>query len=209
MLKPKQGIEQNERPILTRYALRIHRRKTPSFSDPFSKLEQTVTKLQVAVGFTNEQIAALPPPLLKIRELEQDNSRLQKENEELRRLLTDPNSRTLSSDATRRSGSIGTYPDARACDRDYSLKRRKSDGIYISPGNTPPHGHESSRPPPPLTIPQPMSHHYGNMNSSPNGHGNQGGSLFNLHAPAFQMPNTPSGSSATSSPPFSASIFPS
>jgi len=131
---------------------------------------------------------------------------LQKENDELRRLLTDPSSRTLSSDSTRRTASIGTYADTRGGDRDYSLKRRKpGDGVYISPSDTPPHGNESSRPPPPLTIPQPLSHHYGNIGSSSTAHGNnnQGGSLFSLQAPPFQMPNTPSGSSATSSPPFS------
>lgn len=91
------------------------------------QLEQTVTKLQIAVGYTTEQVSALPPPLLKIRELEQDNARLQKENDELRRLLQ-PDSRT---DASRRTG-VATYQDPRTCDRDYNLKRRKAqDGVYI------------------------------------------------------------------------------
>ncbi|KAF8153300.1 hypothetical protein B0H34DRAFT_723015 [Crassisporium funariophilum] len=181
-----------------------HRAKRKAYID---QLEQTVTKLQIAVGYTTEQVSALPPPLLKIRELEQDNARLQKENEELRRLLTDSSSRgSLPSDATRRTST--TYQDSRACDRDYSLKRRKQghqDGVYISPSDTPPHASEASlRAPPPLTIPQPLNHHYGTMSSnSTNHHGGQSASLFNLHAPAFQMPNTPSGSSATSSPPFS------
>lgn len=92
-----------------------------------------MTKLQIAVGYTAEQVSALPPPLLKIRELEQDNARLQKENDELRRLL-DPNGvRSLASESTRRT-SLGPYGDSRACDRDYSLKRRKGghqDGVYI------------------------------------------------------------------------------
>ncbi|KAF8179916.1 hypothetical protein BJ912DRAFT_855478 [Pholiota molesta] len=195
MLKHKPDIEQRERRTLTKY------------------LEQTVTKLQIAVGYTTEQVSALPPPLLKIRELEQDNTRLQKENDELRRLI-DPNSRALASDSTRRT-SLGAYQDSRACDRDYGLKRRKGgqDGVYISPSDTPPHGMESSsRPPPPLTIPHPSAHHYGGnggMSSHSHTASNQNGSLFNLHGtPTFQMPNTPSGSSATSSPPFSASIFP-
>ncbi|KAF9484296.1 hypothetical protein BDN70DRAFT_989746 [Pholiota conissans] len=184
-----------------------HRAKRKAYID---QLEQSVTKLQIAVGYTSEQVSALPPPLLKIRELEQDNARLQKENDELRRLL-DPNSRALVSDSTRRS--LGPYQDSRMCDRDYSMKRRKAqDGVYISPSDTPPHGFESnSRPPPPLTIPQPSTHHYGGaLSSSSHSHtGNQNGSLFNMHGtPTFQMPNTPSGSSATSSPPFSASIFP-
>ncbi|PPQ81371.1 hypothetical protein CVT25_015892 [Psilocybe cyanescens] len=185
-----------------------HRAKRKAYID---QLEQTVTKLQVAVGYTTEQIQSLPPPLLKIRELEQENSRLQKENDELRRLLTDPNSRALSSDSGRRP-SIGSYQDSRSGDREYLIKRRKAghqDGVYISPSDTPPHVSEPSRPPPPLTIPQPLSHHYGsNIGSSSNHNSSTQSSLFNLHAPAFQMPNTPSGSSATSSPPFSASLFP-
>ena len=67
--------------------------------------------------------------------------------------------------------------------------------------------------PPPLTIPQPLSHHqYSNIpshnSSSAHGVSSNGSSLFNLHAPAFhQLPNTPSGSSSTSSPPFSASVL--
>ncbi|PPQ68802.1 hypothetical protein CVT26_001717 [Gymnopilus dilepis] len=158
-----------------------HRAKRKAYIE---QLEQTVTKLQVAVGFTGEQIAALPPPLLKIRELEQDNARLQKENDELRRLLTDPNSRSIPSDSIRRSGSIGTYPDARACDREYSLKRRKSDGVYISPSDTPPHVHDSSRPPPPLTIPQPLSH-YGSLHTSSNGHDHHGISSYSQPTPHY------------------------
>ena len=90
------------------------------------QLEQTVTKLQIAVGYTTEQVSALPPPHLKIRELEQDNSRLQKENDELRRLLQ-PDSRT---DASRRTG-VATYQDPRTCDRDYLKRRKPQDGVYI------------------------------------------------------------------------------
>jgi len=176
-----------------------HRAKRKAYID---QLEQTVTKLQIAVGYTTEQVSALPPPLLKIRELEQDNARLQKENEELRRLLQ-PDSRA---DPTRRNG-VATYQDPRACDRDYSLKRRKAqDGVYISPGDTPPQGNEAPiRVPPPLTIPQHVSHHYGNMSSNSASHGGSNAALFSLQGSTFQMPNTPSGSSANSSPPFSAS----
>lgn len=88
------------------------------------QLETTVTKLQTALGFSPEQVAALPPPLLKIRELEQDNTRLQKENEELRRMLADTGSRA-SADILRR-GSLGGFHDVRNCDRE--LKRRKMSG---------------------------------------------------------------------------------
>jgi len=73
-----------------------------------------------------------------------------------------------------------------------------------SPSDTPPHGHDPvSRVPPQIAIPQ---SHYGNINSNSTSHHNQSAQLFSLPNPAFQMPNTPSGSSATSSPPFSASV---
>ncbi|KAJ6592608.1 hypothetical protein B0H19DRAFT_920722, partial [Mycena capillaripes] len=40
------------------------------------QLEQTVTKLQIALGFTADQVSALPGPFAKIQELEQENARL-------------------------------------------------------------------------------------------------------------------------------------
>lgn len=177
-----------------------HRAKRKAYIE---QLEQTVTKLQTALGFTPDQVAALPPPLVKIRELEQENTRLQKENEEMRRLLGESDHRHLASDY-RRHSSLNSFHESRACDRDF--KKRKMDDLYIGPDAS----HPDTLPrPPPLTIPQPLSHHqYGTIPShnSSSGHGvaSNGSSLFNLHAPAFhQMPNTPSGSSSTSSPPFS------
>jgi len=87
-------------------------------------------------------MTALPPPTVKIRELETDNLRLEtdnlrlrEENEELRRMLAE--SRGTSIAGTRRN-SLSTYPDGRGCDRDY--KRRKMvghavghamEGVYI------------------------------------------------------------------------------
>ncbi|KAH7883095.1 hypothetical protein F5I97DRAFT_177690 [Phlebopus sp. FC_14] len=176
-----------------------HRAKRKAYIE---QLEQTVTKLQTALGFTPDQVAALPPPLVKIRELEQENARLQKENDEMRRLLGDADHRHLASDYRRHS--LNSFHESRACDRDF--KKRKMDDIYMGPD--PSHPDTLTRPPP-LTIPQPLSHHqYSNVPShnSSSGHGvsSTGSSVFNLHAPAFhQMPNTPSGSSSTSSPPFS------
>jgi hypothetical protein len=134
MQRPKHDTEQNERHTLSRslsssyhYPIAVG----PYITAP--QLEQTVTKLQIAGGYTNEHVSALPPPLLKIRELEQENSRLQKENDELRRLLTDPNSRNLPYESSRRLGSA--HQDNRNCDReDYLLKRRKSghqEGVYL------------------------------------------------------------------------------
>jgi len=93
-----------------------------------SQLEQTVTKLQAALGYTPEQVSALPPSSVTIRELQQDNMRLQREVEELRRALNE-----AGGSATRRS-SIAPYPDPRLCDRD-SFKRRKAschlDSMYL------------------------------------------------------------------------------
>lgn len=83
----------------------------------------------MASGYSQEQINVLPPPLLKIRELEQENVRLQKENDELRRLLTDNSHTTrFTSDSVRRQQPLPTYPDFRGIDRDY--KRRK-EGLYL------------------------------------------------------------------------------
>jgi regulator of replication initiation timing len=92
------------------------------------QLEQTVTKLQLASGYSQDQINILPPPMLKIRELEEENGRLQKENDDLRRLLTDPTHSTrLASDSMRRQP-LPTYPDLRGTDRDY---KRRREGLYI------------------------------------------------------------------------------
>jgi hypothetical protein len=90
-----------------------------------------VTKLQTALALSPEQVAALPPPTMRIRQLEQENSKLLRENDELRRqlhmqtrrpsLMTDPHF-----DIARRSSfqsSISSdYPD-----RD--LKRRRTQNI--------------------------------------------------------------------------------
>ncbi|KAI6014982.1 hypothetical protein F5J12DRAFT_512260 [Pisolithus orientalis] len=179
-----------------------HRAKRKAYIE---QLEQTVTKLQTALGFTPDQVAALPPPLVKIRELEQENNRLLKENEEMRRLLTESDHRHhISADYRRHA--LSSFHDVRSCDRDF--KKRKMDDLYMQAPD-PSHPETLTRPPP-LTIPQPLSHQqYSSIpphnSSSAHGVSGTGSSLFNLHAPAFhhQMPNTPSGSSSTSSPPFS------
>ncbi len=81
-----------------------------------------MTKLQTALGVSPDQVAALPPPLIKIRELEQENGRLHKENEELRRMISDTSAgRPLPLEVTRRTISH----DSRNMDRDF--KRRKAD----------------------------------------------------------------------------------
>ncbi len=96
-----------------------------------------MTKLQTALALSPEQVAALPPPTLRIRQLEQENSKLLRENEELRRqlhiqtrrpsLLTDPHF-----DMTRR-GSFHSSVSADYPDRE--LKRRRMsqnvDEVYL------------------------------------------------------------------------------
>ncbi|KAJ7130360.1 hypothetical protein C8R44DRAFT_775428 [Mycena epipterygia] len=182
-----------------------HRAKRKAYIE---QLEQTVTKLQTALGFTPEQVAALPPPLAKIRELEQENARLLKENDELHRMLSESGARPLPLEVGRRN-SLTSFNDSRPCDRDY--KRRKMDSlddVYIQspPGSA--HNDALSRPPP-LTIPQstlPHPHHYGNVpsnNHTSSSHTGPSSGMFGLNGPPFQIPNTPSGSSSTSSPPFS------
>lgn len=47
-----------------------------------------MAKLQIALGFTTEQTAALPEPLKKIQELEHENARLLKEIDELHIMLS-------------------------------------------------------------------------------------------------------------------------
>ncbi|KAF4603001.1 hypothetical protein EYR38_003406 [Pleurotus pulmonarius] len=174
-----------------------HRAKRKAYIE---QLEQTVTKLQTALGFSPDQVAALPPPLIKIKELEQENARLQRENDEMRRMLSDP-TRNSPMELTRRT-SLTTYQEARACDRDF--KRRKTvEDLYLSPTDPTPHNPEIARPPP-LTIPQTMAHNsYSSMPHS-GAHSSQNSApMFSMHASSFQMPDTPSGSSSTSSPPFS------
>ncbi|KAH9046639.1 hypothetical protein EDB84DRAFT_644994 [Lactarius hengduanensis] len=137
-----------------------HRAKRKAYIE---QLEQTVTKLQTALALSPEQVAALPPPTLRIRQLEQENSKLLRENDELRRqlhmqtrrpsLMTDPHF-----DMARR-GSFHSSVSADYPDRD--LKRRRMsqnvDEVYLSPSQTPspPTSEALARPsnfsPPPLS----------------------------------------------------------
>lgn len=206
-----------------------------------------MTKLQTAMGVTPEQVSALPPPLAKIRELEQENARLVKENDEFRRLLADsgipitglaasnggtygqpPNSFNSSGRGMQLNRSLtgggspvngngpgGAFHDARNLTEYGGLKRRKMSSEMDS--NFPSENTDLNalRAPPPLTIPHhSSSHHYPSSHpsshlSSPHptsAHGPPHHHFPSLGPPPFQMPNTPSGSSATSSPPFSASF---
>ncbi|KAI0033018.1 hypothetical protein K488DRAFT_21578, partial [Vararia minispora EC-137] len=59
-----------------------HRAKRKAYIE---QLEQTVTKLQTALALSPEQVAALPPPSARIRQLEHENATLRAENDDLRR----------------------------------------------------------------------------------------------------------------------------
>lgn len=52
------------------------------------QLEQTVTKLQTALALSPDQVAALPPPSARIRQLEHENSALRAELDDVRRQLS-------------------------------------------------------------------------------------------------------------------------
>ncbi|KAJ6514175.1 hypothetical protein C8R47DRAFT_1090505 [Mycena vitilis] len=145
-----------------------HRAKRKAYIE---ELEETVTKLQTALGqFTFEQAAVMPPPLAKIRELEQENARLLKENDELHRLL---------GDGGRRAPMPFESAPRRNCDdvpeREY--KRRKMDNGtgdegYLPPQSRPSSSHDIIARPPPLTVPDsPLPHphahaHHGHYHES-------------------------------------------
>jgi hypothetical protein len=79
--------------------------------------------------YSADQVAALPPPLVKIRELEQENARLLAENEEMRRIIAEnPQTRGRAlPDFGRRT----TAHNGRDCDeRDYK-KRKVEDSLYM------------------------------------------------------------------------------
>jgi hypothetical protein len=96
-----------------------------------------VTKLQTALALSPEQVAALPPPTLRIRQLEQENTKLIRENEEMRRqlhmqtrrpsLMTDPHL-DMARRSSFQSSMSSDYPDR-------ELKRRRLsqnvDGVYL------------------------------------------------------------------------------
>jgi hypothetical protein len=96
-----------------------------------------VTKLQTALALSPEQVAALPPPTLRIRQLEQENSKLMRENDELRRqmhmqtrrpsLMTDPHF-DIARRGSFQSSMSSDYPD-----RDIKRRRlsQNVDGVYL------------------------------------------------------------------------------
>ncbi|KAJ3919533.1 hypothetical protein F5877DRAFT_89985 [Lentinula edodes] len=192
------GTERPERSRNAKAQAR-HRAKRKAYIE---QLEQTVTKLQTAMGVTPEQVSALPPPLAKIRELEQENARLGKENEDLRRLLAESGI-PINGPTSSNSGGYVPSPNSfnsagREMDSNFPSENTDLNALRAPPPLTIPHHssssqhYPSSHPSSHLPSPHPTSahgpphHHFSNMATSP-----------------FQMPNTPGASSATSSPPFS------
>ncbi|KAA1474619.1 hypothetical protein DENSPDRAFT_852411 [Dentipellis sp. KUC8613] len=119
-----------------------HRAKRKAYIE---QLEQTVTKLQSVLALTPEQVAALPPPSARIRQLEQENDKLLRENDELRRQLHLQSRRASlvtnepHFDIARRTSYPSASNDGHGYDRD--LKRRRMsqsvDDVYLSPSETP------------------------------------------------------------------------
>ncbi|KAF7360665.1 BZIP domain-containing protein [Mycena venus] len=142
-----------------------HRAKRKAYIE---ELEETVTKLQSALGQFNFEhtLTVLPPPLAKIRELEQENARLLKQNDELHRLLAESGVGRRPLPGPFELG-VGGRP-TRNCDvvdeREYKRRKMDSNGdeAYIS---RPPSSHDailSGGRPPPLTVPDaPLSHPVG------------------------------------------------
>ncbi|KAJ7255815.1 hypothetical protein B0H12DRAFT_1112948 [Mycena haematopus] len=178
-----------------------HRAKRKAYIE---ELEETVTKLQSALGQFNLEhtMSVLPPPLAKIRELEQENARLQKQNDELQRLLADSHRRPPSFI----SGVGIEGRTTRNCDEDRSEygsgsnKRRKMDGgedpVYISrPGSS--HSHETivvprAPPPGPGPIGGPTYHDSGPVPVPPYAHPHPHNTHpHGLDGPALHLPDSP------------------
>jgi len=157
----------------------------------------TVTKLQSVLAFSPSEVAAIPPPLARIRELEEENHLLHRELDDLRRQLQDRQIQLRPDIGAHRPLSA---LDDRRVDR-ADIKRRRTldhptDTYLYSPGTHLP------SPPPPLTIPSPMSPSYPSLGYPPSAsmHRPTSASLMSQYGVSYTMPGTPSGSSATSSP---------
>ncbi|KAI0342375.1 hypothetical protein BDW22DRAFT_191350 [Trametopsis cervina] len=175
-----------------------HRAKRKAYIE---QLEQTVVRLQNALSTSPDQVASLPPPLVRIRELEQENVQLSREVEELRRELEARNAR-LRPDIDHRHHAFAPYDD-RPFDRE--AKRRRAmqmpDEPYLLTNNqlpSPPLSTASSLTPYTHTVPAPMNHQRSPTTTNPMT------SSYGL----YHMPETPSSSTASSpsTTSFSASV---
>lgn len=91
------------------------------------QLEQTVTELHYVIAVIPERVAAIPPQLVRIRELEQKNELLYRRLQELRRQL-DIRSTPLRPDM--RHESFATTEDYRSADRD-AKRELQTRAVYI------------------------------------------------------------------------------
>ncbi|KZT26082.1 hypothetical protein NEOLEDRAFT_1177890 [Neolentinus lepideus HHB14362 ss-1] len=180
-----------------------HRAKRKAYIE---QLEQTVVKLQTIMNLSPEQVAALPPPSVRIRELEQENQRLHHELDRVRRQL-EHKTLQLQQFAMDRRIAFPNVVD-RDDSRDYKRRRMSGEGAYLSPTESPRPVHESASRPS-LHLPLPVSH----PNAAPSPHASSqhsavpsSNSIYPLEVHPFQMPDTPSGSTA-SSPSVSASTL--
>jgi len=168
-----------------------HRAKRKAYIE---QLEQTVTKLQSVLALSPEQVGAIPPPVLRMRELETENLGLRRENQMLRHQLEEKNA-VLRPDITRR-----TVPsDDRRHDRDMKRRRTLDQGEDVYMGSQSPH---IPSPPPPLMIPQSNQQYdtHSASLSSQRQHSSQLYPTYNTGLSYQLPPATPPGSSATSSP---------
>ncbi|KAL6309514.1 hypothetical protein BKA93DRAFT_723802 [Sparassis latifolia] len=118
----------SDRPERSRNAKgkQLHRAKRKAYIE---QLEQTVTKLQTVLALSPDQVAALPPPLLRIRELEQKNELLHRELDELRQQVELRNAQ-LRPDVNRREHFA--VNDDRRSERDLRRRRTVESGdIYL------------------------------------------------------------------------------
>ncbi|KAI1792462.1 hypothetical protein LXA43DRAFT_1006699 [Ganoderma leucocontextum] len=193
-----QSQHSSERPERSRNAKAQarHRAKRKAYIE---QLEQTVTKLQSVLALSPDQVAAIPPPLMRIRELEQENELLHREVEELRRQLEMKNTQ-LRTDFRR--DTYTPLPDDRHFDRE-SKRRRTADvgGVYVT---------SSHSPPPPLSIPS-ITGQYSSQNSHTSAYPPYSsrplGGNYSYGVPGYPVPPETPTSSATSSPSFSPSDY--
>ncbi|KAL1745137.1 hypothetical protein HDZ31DRAFT_82142 [Schizophyllum fasciatum] len=191
-----------------------HRAKRKAYIE---QLEQTVAKLQLTLGLPSEQLSVLPPPSIRIQELEAENARLEEENEQLRQALNGKNPNGAE-DAPRSglTGFASTREPRRRRGDDYIVRVRIVRARFLAsrpPVQVP--SIELGSPmnrmtPPSLSIPStshlgqpysphPMSTH---ASSSSSGYSLSGASQ---NPSPFQHTLPPTPSSGSSSPSFSAS----
>ncbi|KAF7798143.1 hypothetical protein EIP86_009359 [Pleurotus ostreatoroseus] len=118
--------EDSSSPCATAKAQARHRAKRKAYIE---QLEQTVTKLQYALSLSPDQVAVLPPPIVRIRELEEQNKELVRQIDELRTQLEDRNTRVRTTTVHRsHSGPVLPTFDDRGSDHDTVKRRRTVEG---------------------------------------------------------------------------------